>query len=256
MSLKQETTGAVLNKIILLRNNKKFDEAIELAQKAFRNTKNNCFNNEIYNCFVLQNKTCDAIKILTKMLRYEPENLLLLKKLARSYFISCDYKNALKYYKKVSELEPANSDNQYATGLAYHYLNNRKKAYQYYRNALNINPKHIASINNIGLLYYEAKDFENAIKVFKTAINYSPDSPEAYHHLGIIQRIYANDNELSELYLKKAIRLDSKYADNYYQLALTYNTCGKRQEAIDALQNCLKLSPKNRSAKQLLKKIS
>ncbi len=255
MSSKQDSAEAVLNKVILLRNTKKYDEAVELAAKTFRKTKDNCLNNEIFNCFIMQNKIYDAIKILTKMLKYEPNNLSLIKKLANCYFRTGDYKNALKYYKKVSDREPANPDNQYNTGMTYHYLNNSKMAYQHYYNALSINQKHIASLNNIGILYYEAKDFENAIKIFKKAIEFSANSPEAYHHLGVIQRIYKNDEELSELYLKKAVRLDPMYADNYYQLALTYNKYGRKQEELTALQKCLELNPQHNSAKQLLEKI-
>ena len=138
MICKQETSE-ILNTVISLRNSKKYNEAVELAQKTFRATKDNCFNNEIYNCFVLQNKHLDAIRILIKMLKYEPSNLSLMKKLASIYFRTGDYKNALKYYKKIADREPATPDNQYNLGITYHYLNDRQNAYQHYYNALSIN---------------------------------------------------------------------------------------------------------------------
>ena len=256
MALKQEITKKILNDIIILRNAGRFEEAIELAMKSFRNTKNNCFNNEIYNCFISQNKRSEAIKILIKMIKYEPDNLSLKKKLAHHYFLLGDYKNALKYYKKVTDYEPAKPENQYNTGMMYHYLKDRQKAYQHYRNALNINPKYTPALNNIGLLYFESNDFENAVAIFKKTVSSAPSSPEAYHHLGVIQRVYYNDEELSLLYLKKAIRLDPEYADNYYQLALTYNKYGRKQETITTLQKCLELCPQHNQAKQLLGKIT
>ena len=135
----------ILNKIIFLKNNKKYDEAISLAQTAFRKTKNNCFNNEIYNCLNLQKKYDEAIKILKKMIKIEPDNISLLKKVAYNYYLAGNFKNALKYYKQIAEREPVNPDNQYSIGLMYHYLNNRKKAYNHYYNALCIKPNYNAA---------------------------------------------------------------------------------------------------------------
>ncbi|MBQ9246672.1 tetratricopeptide repeat protein [bacterium] len=247
---------STINSVIELKNNKKYDEAIKLAKSEFRKTKDNCFNNEIYNCFKLQNNLEEAIKILKKMIKIEPDDLSLLKKLAYNYYLSGDYKNALKYYKIVLESEPISAENHYSTGLMYHSLKDLKNAYKYYCNAIKANPKYVAAHNNIGILYYEGKDYENALKIFKNSIAISPSNPEAYHHIGIIQRIYKKDEELSVLYLKKAIRLDPKYAGNYYQLALTYNSFKRNKKAIQALKKCIELNPNYEHAKELLEKLS
>ena len=245
-----------IDKVIDLKNKKKYGEAIKLAKSEFRKTKDNCFNREIYDCLRLQNNLEEASKILKKMIKEEPDNISLYKTLAYNYYLLQDYKNALKYYKTVIESEPNNADLHYSTGLMYHYLKDVKNAYKYYQNALKVNPSYAPALNNLGLLYYENNDCESALKFFNKAISVAPSNPEAYHHIVIIQREYKKDGELSVLYLRKAVRLDAKYSENYYQLAITYNAFRDKDNAVLALKKCLELNKNHTKAKALLKKIS
>ena len=65
-----------------------------------------------------------------------------------------------------------------------------------------------------------------------------------------------NDLELSELYLKKAIKLDIDYADNYYQIALTQIAANKTKEAIDSIKKCLEINPNHKLCLKLIKKVN
>ena len=245
----------LLTEIVQLKNEKKYTEAIKKAKSGFKKYKDNCFNNEMYDCYIKQNKRKEAIKVLKQMLKYEPDDIIICKRLAYNYFVLAKYEEALKYYKLVIELEPLSSQNYFNAGSIYHYLNNVKKAYDYYYTALRLNPSNISALNNIGILYYENKNWDKAIETFNSIISKFPAHPEAYHHMGIIFREYNKDFELSELYIKKAIRLDPEYAENYYQLALTQYFENKIKDSILNLDKCLKLSPRHILSINLMKNI-
>ena len=250
--MKNKTIADIIN----LKNEEKYAEAIKKSASAFKMYKDNCFYNEIYDCLIRQNKRNDAIKILEKMLKLEPESLIINKRLAYNYFAINNYKQALKYYKFVIELEPLSSENYFNAGSMYHYLKDYKKAYHYYYTAIKLNPKNILALNNLGIVYYEAKNYEQAIDIFQKAIKLDAQHPEAYHHFGVIMREYKKDLELSELYLKKAIKLDTNYADNYYQLALTQIAANKTQDAIDSIRKCLDINPNHKLCLKLIKQVN
>lgn len=242
--------------IINLKNEEKYAEAIKKAASAFKMYKDNCFYNEIYDCLIRQNKRNDAIKILEKMLKLEPESITINKRLAYNYFSLNNYKQALKYYKFVIELEPLSSQNYFNAGSMYHYLKDYKKAYHYYYTSMKLNPKNILAFNNLGIVYYETKNYEQALDIFQKAISLDAQHPEAYHHFGVIMREYKKDLELSELYLKKAIMLDTDYADNYYQLALTQIAANKTQDAIDSIRKCLEINSHHKLCLKLIKQVN
>lgn len=246
----------IITEIINLKNEQKYAEAVKKATSAFKLYKDNCFYNEIYDCLIKQNKRKDAIKILEKMLKLEPESITIHKRLAYNYYSLNNYKEALKFYKLVIELEPLSSDNYFNAGSMYHYMKDYRKAYHYYYTAMKLNPKNIYAFNNLGLVYYETKDYEQAIDIFQRAIKLNSQHPEAYHHFGVIMREYKKDLELSELYLKKAIKLDTDYADNYYQLALTQISANKTQDALKSIEKCLDLNPEHKACLKLIKKVN
>ena len=246
----------ILKEILELKNKEKYAEAIKKAVSAFKKYKDNCFNNEIYECLVKQGKRKDALKLLKKMLKYQPDDIKINKRLAYNNYVLGKYEEALKYYKIVIELEPLSSDNYLNAGSMYHSIKNYKKAYHYYYTAVRLNPKNISALNNIGILYYETRNWNQAIDIFNKVISIAKEHPEAYYHLGIIEREYKKDLELSELYLKKALRIDNDYSENYYQLAVTQYQANKNENAVENLKKCLKLNPYHTNCQTLLKKLS
>ena len=246
----------IIAEIINLKNEKKYAEAIQMSTSAFKLFKDNCFYNEIYDCLIRQNKRKNAIKILEKMLKLEPESITIHKRLAYNNYSLNNYKEALKFYKLVIELEPLSYENYFNVGSMYHYLKDYKKAYHYYYTAMKLNPKNILAFNNLGIVYFETKNYEQALDIFQRAISIDAQHPEAYHHFGVIMREYKKDLELSELYLKKAIKLDVGYADNYYQLALTQIVANKKKDAIDSIEKCLDINPNHKLCLKLIDKIN
>ena len=183
-------------------------------------------------------------------------NLDELKKKGYEFYCSGQYENALECYREILKDEPLNCVNYCNLGLAYHALNDVKNAYDSYYSALNINPCYLPAINNIGILYFEANEIDRAVEMFKRAIETDSGNPEAYHYLGIINRECFEDFELSELYLKRAISLDTLHLQNYTELAKTYIKFGEKEKAKLALKIALEIDSEQTTAKELLKNLS
>ncbi len=245
-----------LKQIVRAKCEKKYEEAIKMALLEYKKTKSACFLNEAFLCYKKQNKQKEALKILKKMLKSDPNSSYLLQVMAFELFCMGNFKEALKYYKKIFTLEPYSSKNCFNVGCCFHYLNNAKKAQEFYSKAIKYNPNNISAINNLGLLCYENKNTEYALKFFEQAIQKAPKNPEAYHHKGIIYREFIGDFRMSELYIKKAILLDKLHAENYYELALTYQKQNKIKLAIVALGKCLELKPWHKPSVELFKKLN
>lgn len=240
-------------KICLAQND--YESALEKTMEAYSATKDNCFFAEAAKIYNILNRRHDAIKIMQKIFKNDPNNLSNIKSLAYNFFAVGAYKKALKFYELILKFEPQKAESYFNVASMYHFLNNKKNACDYYRFAIKLNPKYISAMNNLGSLYYENKYYDLAIPYFKKAIKLSPNHPEAYHHMGIILREHFNDYEMSKYYIKKALVLDPKYALNSYQLGLTYKALGEVDEAKKCFENCLKLNPNHKETMKELKKI-
>jgi tetratricopeptide (TPR) repeat protein len=176
-------------------------------------------------------------------------------KIAYDFYMSGDFQKALERYKLILEEQPYIAINYFNVACMYHFLKDYDNAAKYYYFAIKMDPSNMPALNNFGVAFYECKKFDKALKIFETALAKAPNHPEAFHHMGVLQREYLGDLELSELYLKKALRLDPKYLPNSYQLALTYKKAEKTDKAIAALENCLELDPAHEPSRKELSRI-
>ncbi len=240
--------------ILICKNNLK--EALRLTKINYRKHKDIYFLHQQLKILEKLKKNKDVITLLLKIIKLQSKDVFLIKKLAYKFFVNKQYKKAIKYYHMVVSLEPNNSENYYNLACAYDYYNKFKEAEYYYNCALVVNPRDINALNNLGLIKYTNKNYTSAIKIFKKAMSINSEHPEAYHHMGIINRDYLNDMELAILYLRKARRLDPKYFNNTYQLALTYQKAQNIEMAKFEFNNCLKLNSNHKESIKALKKLN
>ena len=152
------------------------------------------------------------------------------KKIGYIYFQNKKYKKAIKYYTQVVDLEGINTNSLYNLACSYHYNLDFKNAYKYYNQSLTLAPDNVQALNNLGGLYYDIKDFNNAFHTFKKSLELTKKNPEAYYYLGILQRIFKHDLELSILCLKKSLFYDVEHFETYTELIKTYEELNNQEE--------------------------
>ncbi len=197
-----------------------------------------------------------------------------------------DYDKAIKYFKKVAEMNPADGDNYYYMGLAYLAKNDNKKALGafltalekgtkekteanfrageiYYRNRIygnaieylnkvvKVNPKHMQAREFLGLIYHKRKKHDKAIDNFTYVVKYNPENFNAHYLLGLNFFAEKKYDKMISAY-KKAITINPDFADAHYNLGMAYYYRGLYGEAIKELEKAKKLNPSDAATFSLL----
>src|SRR5215212_3575563 len=85
----------------------------------------------------------------------------------------------------------------------------------------------------LGWLFVAEKNWRRALGEFKRALTVRP-SPEAHYVLGCLY-YELNRDDLAVRHLRKAVKMDSGYAEAYYLLAQVYERTGRKELAQQAL---------------------
>jgi tetratricopeptide (TPR) repeat protein len=133
---------------------------------------------------------------------------------AQNCFWKEDYKNAVKWFEKLLELNESTLFVHEKLSLCYSKLYEYEKAIEHCKVALKLEPNNATNLYVLGKLYERNDDYENAEKYILAAITLSD------------------------------IALDSEYM----QLGYVYNLQGKHKEAITAYTRATKENPENEDA--------
>jgi tetratricopeptide (TPR) repeat protein len=102
------------------------------------------------------------------------------------------------------------------------------------------NPEDITLIISEANLYYNQGDFATYKKIIEEAAAKNPTNPELFYNLGVAA-IKTNDYKQAEVYYLKAIELNPKYADAYFNISiLKIDADAKIVEEMNGLGNTAK----------------
>jgi tetratricopeptide (TPR) repeat protein len=88
-----------------------------------------------------------------------------------------------------------------------------------FADARKANPDDVSLIISEANLYYNQGDFVTYKKIIEEAAAKNPTNPELFYNLGVAA-IKTNDYKQAEAYYLKAIELNPKYADAYYNISI------------------------------------
>ncbi len=130
-------------------------------------------------------KTKEAVRLLEKAHKLDPENFDAALNLAGAYILSKQFKSAVPILETLSEVEPHNG--MVWTNLGAAYLGNpilakdeqQQLAIDAFTKAYEINPATPNVAYNLGLVYRDRQEYETAILWFKRAIQANPNDQDA-----------------------------------------------------------------------------
>ena len=141
------------------------------------------------------------------------------------------YTNALKYFKRSTDILPSNKDALYGIGLCYASLGDRSKAYESYQHALTYYPKHRSVLNNLGTAFFEEKKYDSAFMYFKRSYDADSSFPKSSQNLAIYYFTLGNYNQAIQ-YASRAVRLFKYQLISYDILSKSYKALGNGAEAL------------------------
>jgi type IV pilus assembly protein PilF len=145
----------------------------------------------------------------------------------------------------VSEERMKKADGYYQEGVAV--LNNdQQSAYVSFQKALKENPRHRDAHYYVAFIYAFQQKFDQAEAEVREAIRTDPDYPDAYNFLGQVL-IKQNRRQEAITAFRKAVSypLYSTPDVAYYQLGLALELEGDMQNARQAFEDALKVTPSN-----------
>jgi Tfp pilus assembly protein PilF len=185
---------------------------------------------------------------------------------------------ALVELTEAEKIDPNNPDLQNNLGLAYFRKNRYDIAEQKFLRAIDLKPEFTAARNNLGLNYLQMKRWDDAILEFKLVTEdiFYQEQESAFINLGIaylskgeypkalatLRSAVTNypRNPIARVYLgkvyfvldkvdpaigeyRKAVELNTDYANAHYQLALAYLKVKDNRAALVSFKEVLRIAP-------------
>ena len=149
---------------------------------------------------------------------------------------------AIHWYRKLLEIQPATSAALSNLGAALQDQGKLDEAIASYQKAISIKPDHAKAHSNLGNALKGQKRFDEAVASYQKAISIEPGFVEAHNNLGVILR---EQGKLDDAVLshQKAISIKPDYATTYSNLGHALTAQGKLDEAIASHQKAILIQP-------------
>jgi tetratricopeptide (TPR) repeat protein len=193
-----------------------------------------------------ENNFTGALVELTEAEKLNPDDPDLQFNLGRAYFLKNRLDIAEQKFLRTLALKPEFSEARSNLGRVYLQMKRWDDAvYQFklvtedifYQN------QEMASIN-LGIAYLSKGEYPKALSTLRAVVASYPRNPIAKVYLGQVL-LQLDKVELAILEFKRAVGLDSNYANAYYNLALTYIKTKENQEAIAAFREVVRIAPES-----------
>ncbi len=131
--------------------------------------------------FMRQGDYANAILVLNRAVKAEPDNIELAKDLGLNYYFSKDFTKALEIYKSILERDDADDQCFQVTGDIYLAMDDTKECEKVYKKGLKKFPESGALYNEYGKLLWAQKDY-SAIKQWEKGIEADPGFSKNYYN--------------------------------------------------------------------------
>lgn len=218
----------------------------------------------------------NCMEALRKAEELDPVNKNALLKLAEAYLLLKDYQNVFGYTKRTLDLDKMNPKAYFLRGFAYTELGDTALAIRnfqaaadqdqnYYEAYLELGAIYSAQKNPLaagyletatriapgrgeayyllGLAYQEQENIPKAVETYEKLLKVIPDFKEAIYNLGYINLVYVQDFKEAIGYFTRAISLDPKYTDAYFNRGYSYELLGDLVNARKDYEKALELYP-------------
>jgi tetratricopeptide (TPR) repeat protein len=177
------------------------------------------------------------------ILRTDPRNMfgLLLKGVTFDRMGMRD--SSIRVYTKALSLEPENIYAHYWIAFPLFSKNMNKEALSHLDTAIKIDPSFIDAYSVIAAWYDKENQNEKALNYLKKSTEANPESVQAWINLAAYKSEKEKKPSESVKYIMTAMELDSTNADAFAVLSETYMKMNSYRKACEALEKAINLSP-------------
>lgn len=234
-----------------------------------------------------QDKLIESKEVLDKCMLLDNDNVPARIELGWLALIARDYKQAIKYADAALKLDIYNANAYYLKGMVFeeqkdtnlaistyktaieqendfyeayiqlgllHYYIDLDLAEGYLKNALRIKPKSMEALYAYAMCLQYNEKYNEAIETYHEILKIE-EYREPYFNLGYIHQEYLKVYDVAADYYTKAIEIEPKYIDAYYNRALCNEKLHQLKKAEDDLRYALELNPQYTEAAKALERV-
>lgn len=124
-----------------------------------------------------------------------------------------------------------------------------------FEKSIHFDPESEQAHFQLGTLFMEQQDYAGAIESYENVIELNPEFADTFFNLGFIHAV-SKDYARAEGMYSRVVELAPDYLDEaLFNLALTQNKQGKKNECIANLERAVSINPENELAQNYLKKM-
>ncbi len=169
-----------------------------------------------------------------------------------------DYDGALTKFAEAIAIVPTCAECYHNTGHAYAQKKEWDKSEQAYKKAIELRPDYIEAYNGLSQIYTLQKKFDEAQAASQKAAELAMAAggagggggTEAVFNVGVTAWNAGKTEEAKKAF-EEVLKIDPKYANAHYQLAMCYVNLGKMPEAIASFEAYLQNAPDGQYAAQV-----
>jgi len=195
------------------------------------------------------NKTAQAEETYKKAILARPQYAIEYERLATFYRNQARYADAAQAYIKALQISPADVRAWTRLSGVYYFTGDYEKAVEATQHAIALRPTS-GGYNNLGVSYFALRKFDEAIEAFRQSVAMNGHETRSYGNLARAyyfapgQRSLAAEQFTNALALAESdLSVNSRDANAHTLAAYYCAMLGRRQDALNHLQNALLLKP-------------
>ncbi|REJ78766.1 MAG: tetratricopeptide repeat protein [Acidobacteria bacterium] len=231
----------------------KADEYAELAAKA---VAANDSANETRNSALANTEIEKAEKYYTAGVQNDPSNPSAYVGLGQFYDARDDDSKAKTNYEKALSLDDSLTEVKGPLGIIYYQESLEEgvtseqadelqnKAEQLIADAVATDPENAESQFFLGLIRYKQGDNENALGALRRSLDIDSENPETHYYLGATYNRLGGDDNVEKAIgeFEKAVALDQRFFQAWFDLGVVYYNKGEFEKAIAAFEKSIEFN--------------
>ena len=235
------STNLMIEKAHILSNLEKYDQSLEILEKALALQPN---DPEVYtmrgNIYLVQGLHKEAIKNYNKAIPLSEDKADLNYQIGLAYQSAFKYQKAIEFYKKSIEIDINHENALYELAYCLDITNQLEHSISYYRKFIDQDPYSHYAWYNLGIVYNKLGNFEEAIKAYEYATLIDDSFASAYFNMGNSYMSLEKYTQAIDAY-KKTLEIEGVSAETYCHLAETYEKLEHYDLAVKYYQKTVKI---------------